>query len=310
MGNLIHIGLIGCGAIARQAHLPVLRRAGGVRVAAVADAAPQQLPPGVPGFTDYRQLLDLPDIMAVVITAPTSLHAEIAEAAFARGKHVYLEKPLAISQSEADRVVSAWRRAGTVGMIGFNYRFNPLLAELREQVKALGQLAAARSVFSLAARAMPSWKDARSTGGGVLLDLASHHVDLARFLFGEEIVAVRATVRAVQREADTATLELRFASGCRLQSFFSWCAVEEDRWEIYGTMGKAMVNRYGGGLGYRLRKRGAPGGDPSYRIALEHFLQAVRRGAPAQPDFADGLQSLRVILAAEESAKSGLEVLL
>lgn len=307
MTALIHVGLIGYGAIARSAHLPTLKRAAGVKIVGVADA-PHLLPTGVPGYSDFRQLLELPRLDAVIIAAPNNAHADIAVAAFAHGKHVYLEKPLAISQPEATRVAEAWRRAGTVGMIGFNYRFNPLIVELRDRVRTLGQLLAVRSVFSLAARPMPVWKDTRTTGGGVLLDLASHHVDLARFLFGEEIVAVRASTRSIHREADSAMLELRFSSGLRQQSFFSWCAVEEDRWEVFSASGKATVDRYGGSFGYRLRKRWSPGGDPSYQLSLEHFLEAVRRGGPVSPDFTDGVRSSNIIFAAEESARTQAEI--
>jgi predicted dehydrogenase len=82
--------------------------------------------PGAAAYGSYHDLLKMPEVEAVVICLPNALHAEVAVAALEQGKHVYLEKPLATSLDEAQRVVTAWRRAGVVGMIGFNYRFNPL----------------------------------------------------------------------------------------------------------------------------------------------------------------------------------------
>jgi len=303
----LHVGIIGCGHLAQWVHLPVLAKLPGVRVVAVADADPQRLPPGLPGFTDYRHLLAQPNLHAVIIAAPNAVHAEIAMAAFQRGKHVYLEKPIAPSLAEAERIVAAWRAAGTVGMIGFNYRFNPLNQQLRQALRAgrVGDLVTARSVFCVACRTLPDWKQSRKTGGGVLLDLASHHVDLVRFLFGEEIRVVSATVRSMHAEADTATLELRLANGLLVQSYFSWGAVEEDRFEVYGTAGKLVVDRYRAGFIYRLRKRFVPGRELSYLTALSQFVDAVRTRQPLQPDLADGYRSLAVIIAAEESARTG-----
>jgi predicted dehydrogenase len=306
--NIVNIGVIGCGNLTRGVHLPTLAKLPGVRVAAVADADPRRLPAGMKGYTDHRQLLDRPDLHAVVIATSNASHAEIAIAAFQRGKHVYLEKPIAPSLPEANRVIEAWKQAGTIGMIGFNYRFNPLYAALQRDIGRVGDPVAVRSVFSVARRELPDWKKTRTTGGGVLLDLGSHHVDLVRFFFGQEIRAVSAAVRTVHTEADTATLELRLAGGVLIQSFFSWSAVEEDRFEIYGTTGKLAVNRYAGGVAYRLSKRFAPGRELSYRAALGAFVAAVRCRQPVQPDLADGFQALRVIIAAEESARTGKTV--
>lgn len=304
----LNIGVIGCGNIARWVHLPTLARLPGARVVAVADADPGRLPPAVPGFTDYRQLLAHPDLHAVLIATTNATHAEIACAAFARGCHVYLEKPLAPDRPAADQILAAWRQAGTVGMIGFNYRFNPLYAALRREIGRLGELVAARSVFSVARLTLPDWKRSRATGGGVLLDLGSHHVDLVRFLFGQEIRAVTAVIRSVRAEADTATLALQLEDGLLVQSFFSWSAVEEDRLEVYGTAGKRTVNRYAGSLAYRVRKRFVPGRELSYRAAWRAFVAAARARQPVAPDLADGDRALAVILAAEESARTGRTV--
>ena len=198
----VALGLIGCGSIARNVHLKVLRRLPGVRVAALADPdaqrlnAAQRLVPGAAGCADYRQLLDLPHVQAVVIAAPNAHHAEMTVAALDRRKHVYLEKPIATSLAGARQILAAAQQAGTVGMMGFNYRFNPLYQETRRLIRSgrLGELVSVRSVFATASHPLPDWKQSRHSGGGVLLDLASHHVDLVRHFLGGEVRAVFATV--------------------------------------------------------------------------------------------------------------------
>jgi predicted dehydrogenase len=318
---------------------------GKARVIAVADsdpeslAAAQALVPNARAFAHYRDVLDLPDVDAVVIALPPALHAEAAIGALERGRHVYIEKPLATSLADARRVVAASDEAahnanGTgrpVAMMGFNYRWNPLMQQARARIAAgaIGQLVALRTVFSTAARELPHWKQHREAGGGVLLDLAVHHVDLARFLTGAEVATVSAELRSVRTEHDTALLRLTLTSGVMVHSLFSLAAIDEDRIDVYGTEAKLSIDRYrslrvetvpaaaGGAIGfavtrfvaelaalpYALRKMRAPLNDPSFPAALEAFVRAVRDRSVVTPDVTDGLRAIAVIDAAESSAR-------
>jgi predicted dehydrogenase len=338
----LRVGLIGCGRVVQLVHLNVLTRLPDVDLVALAEPDPQRREeahrrvPTAVAVADYDGLLDRADVDAVVICTPSALHAEIALAALERGKHVYIEKPLATSVADGQRVLAAWQRAGVVGMVGFNYRFNRLHQRVRAHLQAgrLGELVAARSVFATPLRPLPDWKQRRESGGGVLFDLASHHVDLVRFLLGSEVREVYARVWSQLSEGDNAMLELRLDSGLVVQSFFSLIAVDEDRFEIYGQAGKLAVDRYlsldaeltdptrsrararwvWGGLQrlipspHALQKVMAPGNEPSYRAALAHFVVAARHNQPASPDLADGFRSLAVLEAAEESARMGRPV--
>ena len=339
MVNALAVGLIGCGRIAQAAHLPLLRRLPGARLTALAEAdaprraAAARLAPHARPYADYGDLLAQPDLDAIVICLPPALHAAAAIAAFQAGKHVYLEKPLATELDAGAAVLAAWRAAGQVGMIGFNYRFNPLYQAVRQLLQAgrIGELVAARSVFSTAAADGPGWNAQPGQGGGALLDLASHHVDLLPYLLGEPIVTVSAATHTARSEDDTATLDLRLASGLLAQTFCSRHAVEEDRVEIYGQAGKLSVDRYRSlapvveppyqrgarsrqlrqgarmllAAPYLARKARAPLHEPSYATALATFVAAARGGRPGRPDLADGYQSLAVIVAAEQAAASG-----
>lgn len=335
----LRIGLIGCGHMGRLIHLKNLRRLPQVEIVAVAepDAQPREQArrqvPRAALFSHYRELLEGSEIDAAVICLPNALHAEAAIAALQSGKHVYLEKPLAINVGDGRKLLEVWRYSGRVGMIGFSYRFNPLHQQLRRHLQAerLGEVIAVRSVFTTAHHPVPEWRQRRASGGGALLDLASHHVDLVRFWFDQRPLEVRATIKSERVEADTATLELRLANGLVMQSFFSLSSMDDDRFEIYGRRGKLSLDRYnswdvdltdstrGAGSLRRLsqavawfargrfgvRKLLAHGREPSFAAAMKHFVMAAQAGEQTRPDLEDGFHSLAVITAAEESARTG-----
>jgi len=307
-------------------------------VVALADADPaalaavRALAPHARVTSRFGDVLEMPDVDAVIIALPPALHAEAATTALARGKHIYVEKPLATSVAEARQVVAAWEGTGLVAMMGFNYRRNPIVQQAREAVRggAIGKPIAVRTVFATPARAMPAWKHRRDSGGGALLDVAVHHIDLVRFLLDAEVDTVSARLESLQSEHDTAFVEMRLTNGCVAQSFFSLSTVEEDRIEMYGSDAKLTIDRYaslrvdvaaptaGGALGlsakrlarewgalpYALRKMRAPLHDPSFPAALEAFVDAVRNRAPVHPTLDDGARAIAVIDAAERSAQS------
>lgn len=331
----VRIGLLGYGRIARSVHLPLLRRLPGARLVAIAEsddrnrAEAAAAAPGTAVFPDYRDLLASVNLDAAVICLPPSLHAPAATAAFNGGLHGYVEKPLAASLDEATGVLAAWRRAGTVGMVGFNFRFHPQIQEMRKLLRkgAVGTPLAVRTVFSILPHGLPEWKRTRMTGGGVLLDLASHHVDLVRYLFAEEVTRALALVRSLEGQGDHAALQLEIPSGLLVQSLVSLGSVEEHRVEIFGTAGKLVMDRtellHAGferatQRGPRLRRLGrtmaalhprrlvrSPGAEPSYARALSAFVGACSGRAFEGADLLDGARCLAVIEAAERSVLTG-----
>jgi predicted dehydrogenase len=339
---MLRIGVLGCGGIARAAHLPSLARIGEARVVALADGASdrlndaRRLAPGALAFADYAELLEMADVDAVIIALPPALHTPATIASLERGKHVYVEKPLAISLDEGRRVLDVWKGTTLTGMMGFNYRRNPIIARARSLIAAgaVGTPVAARTVFSTRSRTEPDWKRARTTGGGVLLDLSVHHIDLIRFLLGAEVREVAADLASRVSENDTAFLRLGLTSECIVQSFFSFETVEEDRIEIYGTKAKLTVDRYRslrvevtgasaeGALGaalrraarewsalpYALRKLRAPLHELSFRESLRAFVRSASRGESVSPDLYDGYRALAVVEAAESSMRSSRPV--
>lgn len=333
----VRVMVWGCGRIAQMFHIRHLASHGGVTVVGLADADPTNLAraatlvPGAETFRDYREAHRVA-ADGVVICLPPTLHAPASVEAFQAGRAVYLEKPLATSLADAERVVGAWRASGRVGVMGFNFRFHPRFAEARARMEEIGPLRGVQTTFTSQARALPAWKRTREGGGGVLLDLASHHVDMARFLFGAEVERVVAVQRTREVEGDNAILGMDLDNGVLVQSWVSMNSIHSHRWEIFGREGSMTVDlerplrievkeaSWTGARRRRIQARLrslaprelmlAPGWEPSFGRALDAFVDAVALGQvdSTSATIGDGLQSLRVVVAAETSARTGAAV--
>jgi myo-inositol 2-dehydrogenase / D-chiro-inositol 1-dehydrogenase len=335
----VRLAVLGCGGIARAAHLRSLAGIAGAQVVALADTTPgnldaaRPLAPGARAVADYREVLEMQEVDAVIVALPPALHVAATLAALERGKHVYVEKPLATSVGDANRVLNAWRSSGLTAMMGFNYRYNPLIQRARAAIASglVGKPVSVRTVFATPNRAIPTWKRHRESGGGVLLDLAVHHIDLIRFLLDTDVATVSADLRSIESEHDTATLQLGLTNGCLAQVLCSLSTVDDDRVEIHGSAGRLGVDRYrslhvevapasaGGTIGsaarrfasevralpYAITKLRSPMHDPSFPAALSEFVGAVAARRHASPSLEDGLVALAVVEAAEQSARTG-----
>ena len=340
----VRAALVGCGGLGRLVHLPILTRLRDARLVAIADpdaaalAAAAKLAPDAMRFADHQRLLMWGEMDAVLVALPTALHASVAADVLAAGKHLYLEKPIAATLRDGERLVACWRESGRVGVVGFNYRFHPLYTRLRASIAdtAIGEVVAIRTVFSAPPGPLPAWKTRRTTGGGALLDVGIHHIDLARFLSGREVRTVAAQLRGVHSEDDRVSLDLELDGGIIVQSLFTLGAVEEDRVEVYGERGKLTVDRHhsldvehrganaGSSRAARLGfgRRGpslrgvlsspvlaqrlrAPMAEPSYRASLANFFATVAGGGRGTPDLLEGLRALEIADAAMRSADDG-----
>ncbi len=336
----VRVGVIGCGTIAYWSHLRALQQLKGVTLAAAADpdpAARARASSMVRGPI-HDQLGDLPldDIDAVVISAPTRFHAELTVAAARAGKHVYVEKPLATSANEARTVVDVVAESNVIATVGFNYRHHTSHQRGRTLLMSgrIGKVRAVQSVFCEPSppETMPEWKRRRESGGGALLDLASHHIDLLRWFLNDEVTTVDARIASSRTEHDGATLTLTMRDGVRAQMYVSFCAGPADFFEFIGETGTlridrhrvlpqlqvARVPRYGVRPAWSFpsvseatvwaRRLLQPSYQPSYRRSLRAFFQRIGGEAVHMATVEDGERSLAVVLAAEESAQRNTPV--
>lgn len=218
----------------------------------------------------WREIAADPRVRAVSIAAPNFLHREIGTAMAEAGKHIWIEKPVGLTAEDARAVADAVAKAGVQGAVGFNYRNAPAVAAARELIAA-GEIGAVTHVrirlfsdYAAHPEGALTWRYERERGGsGVLGDLASHGVDLARFLLGEiESLAADTAVFVPERARPTGATAghtrsaggelgpvenedyvsclLRFASGARGVLEASRVSVGEQNnygFEIHGTKG-------------------------------------------------------------------------
>jgi len=205
----LNLGVIGLGFIGKV-HLRNCLNLKAVRVLAAADTSKKALNYakgfGVKQlFTDYHELLKLKDLDAVIISLPNYLHAECAISGMEEGKHVFLEKPLARNVKEGQEIVSAANKNGVRFMVGYPFRFVPEVVDLKGQMESgiLGDIQMAYGVDiaagpffhraeSTTPRPVPEWwLNKELTGGGALIDLGCHMINLMRWYLGE-VVDVKA----------------------------------------------------------------------------------------------------------------------
>ncbi len=295
----IGVGIIGTGFMGK-AHAMAYRAAPGIfslprrpvlEIVADADAAGAERAARAFGFprasTDWRALIADPAVSLVCIATPTALHREMALAALAAGKHVHCEKPLALDAAGADEMARAAEQAAAAGIrtqVGFNYLKNPLLGFARDIIAAgeLGEITGFRGIHAEGYMADPeapwSWR-LDPAGAGVIADLGSHIIGLARFLLGpiSSLVADLETVikerplaaGSAERRAvavdDIARLTVRFARGCGGTIEASWVATGRTMqlgFELAGTRGALSFTqeRMNELLLYRAGGASGPGG--------------------------------------------------
>ena len=194
--------------------------------------------------TDWRALVEDPDVEVVSITTPNVVHREMALAAIAAGKHVHCEKPIAPNADAARDMMDAAEAAGVVTQVGYNYIKNPMLKLARSMVAAgeLGEITGFRGIHAEDYMADPeipyNWRVDASGGAGAIADIGSHIIGMARFLLGpishvdadlETVVKSRpigagsSERRAVEVD-DIARLTVRFERGCRGTIEANWVA--------------------------------------------------------------------------------------
>jgi myo-inositol 2-dehydrogenase/D-chiro-inositol 1-dehydrogenase len=335
-GAVVHRGsvgvaLIGAGRMGAFHAETLARRLPGTHLAAVADPAPgaaQRLADALGGAracTDPGQVWDDPAVDAVVIGAPARLHADLLVAAAAAGKHVFCEKPMAVTLPDADRAIDAARTAGVVLQVGFNRRFAADWGAARALLDA-GRLGTPRLLRSLT-RDPGGFDPARVPQDTIFLETLIHDFDTLRFLNpGAEPVDVLAVGDALVEPGwrdrglqDTAVVVVRFDNGAIgvAEACFEAAYGYDVRGEVLGSGGMAQM---GDGRRTGMVFSDAAGrqvetvrGDQelfadAYTAELAAFVDAVRTGSPAPVTGEDARAALVIALAAAESVRSGRAV--
>lgn len=187
----VRIGIIGCGGIANQKHMPAMKKNSDLcEIVATCDiireraekTAAEYGAPGCKVFEDYHDLLADPEVEVVHICTPNVSHSEIAIASFEAKKHVYCEKPMSHSTEEAKKMVEAWKKSGMQFTVGYQNRFRPEVQNLHAACEAgdLGDIYFAQA-WAIRRRGVPTWgvfPNKKLQGGGPLIDIGTHALDI------------------------------------------------------------------------------------------------------------------------------------
>lgn len=327
---MTRFALIGLGAMGRN-HLRVVGELDGAELVAVCDqdaalVAAARRKYGVAGHRDWRELYSKEEIDAAIIALPTRFHLEAGVAALERGIHVLVEKPIAASLEEGQALVDAASSADRVLAVGHIERFNPAVRELKRRV-AGGDLG---RVFQIHASRQGPFP-ARIRDVGVVVDLATHDLDIMRHVVGSDVrrVYAEAEQRIHTDHEDLLNALLKFENGVVGVLQVNWLTPTKIRQlAVLGEKGLFVANYLTQDLTYfknanveleweALRHlTGVSEGEQvrfpiaqaePLRLELKSFIDSIA-GAPIEVDGQAGLNALRLALALVRSAEEGRAV--
>lgn len=255
--SVVGFGIVGCGMIA-DFHAQALRSIAGARLIGVTDVnfAGAQIfaeKHGVLAYKTYEDMLKDDAVGAVCICTPSGYHAELAKAALLAGKHVAVEKPIAMTVSDADAVIEAAEKSGKLLTVISQLRFSQDVIRLKEAVQngSLGQIRFCNLSMKYwreeSYYAGSSWKGSRLLDGGVLMNQGIHGIDLLRYVIGGVQVLSSVTDRMYHKiEApDTALALLRYDCGAlgTLEATTAAFPGFDLQLEIIGEKGRAVFTQ-------------------------------------------------------------------
>ena len=321
----LRVGVVGAGFIgethvaawtAEGARL-VVHDVDGARAAALAERH------GAHAAATLAELID--QVTVVDVCTPTYLHAEVAMAAAEEGRHVICEKPIARTLPDAEAMVAAARRSGVRLFVAHVVRFFPEYVAARRAVLdgAIGDPGVLRLTRASFRPRQPAghWFFDHARSGGIVLDLMIHDLDVARWIAGD-VVAVHCRSAGAARPdtgVDHAVAILTHRSGAISHVSASWGyapptfrtafeiagshgLIEHDS-AVTGPVAPSLLDTSGGGSVTAMADTGLAG-DP-FRLELAEFARAIRDGTEPRVSAIDGVEALRLALAADESARTG-----
>jgi scyllo-inositol 2-dehydrogenase (NAD+) len=325
--------VVGVGTLGKRHAENLRRKIPEARLIAVADAdggraAQAAAELEVPHYYDkLGGILEHKDIRAVVIAAPSKFHAKAIEEAAVHGKHIFCEKPLALSMEDADRALAVASKAGVQLQIGFMRRYDPAYIAAQQQIEAgeIGDPVIFKSV-GRDQQPPPAAFFQGGVNGTIFSDAAIHDFDLARWMMKDEIAAAHAYAGVLAcpelaqfDDVDATLVNLRFSRGGigNIEAFRKATYGYDIRTEVLGTKGAVHVG-YLRQTAFRVLTRDGIRHDvvnhwlvrfaDAYLEEMRDFVRNVIAGKPVRVTGQDGRRALITALAAEESFRESRQV--
>ncbi len=325
---MIRYAVVGAGWISQEAFMPGVAQSGNSTIAAIvtgdldkgAKLAAFHNVPQVVSYDDYDKLLESDTIDAVYIALPNSMHADYTIRAARAGKHIMVEKPLAVSVAEAEAMITAADKARVFLMTAYRLHHEPGTLAVLDHIRkgSIGTPLIFQSLFSFQ-MASGNHRLQAAHWGGPLQDVGVYCVNAARHIFGEEPVEATATLtqpagdpRFSEVEASVAAT-LRFPSGGLAQFICSFGAAAVDSYRVVGSKGDLELDpafKFDFAMKMRLRRDGEieettfPQID-HFGAQVAYFSDCITSGTPPEADGSEGLADMRALIAIETAATTG-----
>jgi predicted dehydrogenase len=258
MSKKIRYGIIGFGAFAERTIAPAIRESSNSELVAIQKRSLQSAKDKAQAFhiphafDTAEALVNHPEVDAVFIVSANSLHAPETIVAARSGKHVLVEKPMAMNVAEADSMIETCKKHHVKLMIGHMVRLSPLVLRMKEliQSKFIGRVTFIKSEFIYNGRLShrPWLVDRKIAGGGPIFDIGVHCLDTTRFLLDDEVVSVRSQLDPAPTSLlteSTAQLALKFSRGTTAGIFCSYAApIRRTSIEIIGEKGILSADNF------------------------------------------------------------------
>ena len=327
---MLRFGLFGAGRIGRV-HAASVASHPGTELAVVYDpieaaAAGVAAAHGARPTGDAEVILGDQGIDAVIIASPTPTHVDLLTAAVRAGKAVLCEKPIDLDLARVDACWQDIENLNATIMIGFNRRFDPTFAEIRQRVAA-GEIGPLEQLLITSRDPAPAPAAYIASSGGLFRDMTIHDFDMARFFLGEVVEVQAAGANLIEPyiaeagDIDSAIVVLRGAGGqlCQITNSRRCAFGYDQRLEAFGAGGMLTA---GNQVATSVRFSGAAGTEtappylnffldrymPAYRAELDHLVACIEKGTAPSPGFADGRAALLLAEAANESLRTGRTV--
>lgn len=312
----INIGLVGCGRHGSRYAELLNQYELGARLIAASRRSLDDLKRFAEKFniknfyTDYRELLSNPEVEAVIIATPNNLHAEVAVAAAEAGKHILIEKPMAVDSRQAMLILEAASRYRVKLMVSHNFRFHPVFSKVKELIPSIGR----PYLVSYCKRqeAIGGWRESRGmAGGGVVMDLGVHLFDMCLWLTGFKASSIYCYLGYLRSlPVEDWFIGVLEADGAKAILDASMCSRGRvERLEASGDRGQLVADRYDSKItlvdeaGRRVINVLEP--DRSLLKVLESFINSIRYDAEPQVTGEEGLEAVKICEACYESARVG-----
>ncbi|NVM17313.1 MAG: Gfo/Idh/MocA family oxidoreductase [Candidatus Lokiarchaeota archaeon] len=327
----IKIGIVGAGAFG-SIHLTGFSKNPSCQLVAIASRTEKhakaasekfQVPKVYAGNDSWKKMIDNEKLDVVSICTPNYLHAPIISKAIEKNCHILCEKPIAISREELRQIESELASKDLIFFTSFNKRYNPIFKLIKGTLDEgiLGKITLVRYYFSHYGP-YKSWEalseekwffDSEKAGGGVLLDLGVHCIDILRYLIGEydKVNGINFKTSCIQMEdEDNCNVLFQFKNDVPGLISVSWCNEPSETIDIFGTKGFIKVNlsgRNSPSFGPKSLKRNKlikdllkfkPASESAQNKLIDHFINCILTKKQESPNFSDGKKAVEFVLEA------------